>query len=56
MIKLKITSPLELVIFAEMDMDIKDLQEVMNPNGTKAILIEHSGLRIIPSDQKVKEF
>ena len=56
MIQLRITSPLELVVFAEMDMDIKNLQEVMDPYGTKAILIERCGLRLIPAGQKVKEF
>ena len=56
MIRIKWTSPLEICIFAEMDMDIKDLREVLNPHGTKAILIEHQGLRVIPAGQKVKEY
>ena len=56
MIRIKITSPLELVIFAETSEDIHDLREVMNPYGTKALLIEHCGMRLIPVGQKVKEF
>lgn len=55
MLRMKWQSEMEIRIFAEHGGDVSDLREVMSPNGTKGILIQKCGMRLLSEEELPSE-